>query len=91
MATVLDAPEEAVAEGPWKVVAQTGRVGRKHFEGLEKDAREFVTKNFPRPHVDEFTADPNSPVHDVKLVAPDGSEEVFNSHDGWSANPHGGN
>lgn len=71
----------------WKVIAQTGRVGRKHFEGIEADARDFVVRNFPRPHVDETTQNPDNPVHDVKLVSPAGTEEVFNSKDGWKPKP----
>jgi hypothetical protein len=71
----------------WRVVAQTGRVGRVHFSGNEADAREYLANNFPHPHVDEFTADPANPVHDVKLVSPDGVEEVYNRKDGWAPKP----
>jgi len=76
----------------WRVVSQTGRrTGRILFRGLEHDARRFIEERFPRPHVDEFTENPNNPVHDVKLVSPAGVEEVFNSHvhenNGWSPVP----
>lgn len=77
---------------PWRVVQQSGaRVNRIVFRGLEHDARRYVQDHFPRPHVDEFTANPDNPVHDVKLVAPNGTEEVYNSgtHDngGWMPRP----
>jgi hypothetical protein len=71
----------------WRVVGQTGRVGRVHFKGNEADARDYVERNFPRAHVDEFTANPNNPVHDVKLLSPDGVEEVYHSVEGWKPRP----
>lgn len=57
-------------------------VGRKLFEGLEKDARHFVENNFPRMHVQ-----PGNESMDVKpdvtLHGPDGSTDTFNS--GWES------
>ena len=67
----------------FRVIAQTGREGRAHFSGNEADARDYLARNFPRPHVDEFTADPDHPVHDVKLVGPGGVEQVYN-HGVWT-------
>jgi hypothetical protein len=76
----------------WRAVQQTGeRVGRILFRGLEHDVKAFIESRYPRPHVDEFTANPDNPVHDVKLVSPDGTESVFNSHThangGWMNRP----
>lgn len=61
-------------EGNWTVRPTLETDRRVHFSGLEKDAREFVERNFPRVHI----ADPNSePVPDVYVQAPDKAKHTF--------------
>jgi hypothetical protein len=55
----------------WKVINRKNRV---IFEGIEKDARLFISDNFPRVHVEPGSPDPTTP--DAKLRAPDGTDYV---------------
>lgn len=62
------------------------KAGRRLFEGLEKDAREFITKNFPRVHVQPGNESVEDAVPDVTLVAPDKSEDTYHGPDaGWKS------
>ena|ERR1700733_1334893 len=73
-----------MAEKQWTVVSNNDKSRtRTHFAGLEKDAREFVRRNFPRPHVEPPSQEPGIP--DVKLVSPDGAEDTFHGDDGWAS------
>lgn len=61
----------------WTVKQNTGQhEGRRLFEGLEDDARTYIERNYPRPHIepgagyDELKAD-------VHLHSPDGVKEHF--------------
>lgn len=70
-----------VAEAVWKVVQTVGTKVRTVFEGIEKDARKYISNHFPRVH-----AEPNGqddPVPDAVLVGPKGTEQ-FNAEDGFS-------
>jgi len=68
----------------WKVVTNNdlSRV-RTLFAGLEKDARDFIARNFPRPHVEPPSQEPG--VHDVKLVGPNGEEDLYHADEGWQS------
>jgi hypothetical protein len=51
------------------------RSGKKLLEGSESALRKHVEVNYPRSHED------NDP--DVRLVLPDGTQEVYNAESGW--------
>lgn len=68
------------------------QIAKTLFYGPEKAVREWVERNFPRPHVEPPGHPTDVPVPDVKLVAPDGSEETYHADNGWtpvSAKPEG--
>ena len=68
----------------WTVVSNNDSSRRRlHFAGLEKDARAFVERTFPRPHVEPPSQEPG--VHDVKLVSPDGAEDFYHADHGWES------
>jgi len=68
----------------WKVLTTSADRVKNLYQGLERDCRQFVEHNFPRPHVEPpGDGEPGKP--DVVLVNPSGGQEQYHAEDGWSA------
>lgn len=64
-----------MAEELWKVVQSVGGRVRTVFEGIEEDARKYISDHFPRVHVEPGS--PDEPAPDATLVSPTGDVESF--------------
>lgn len=59
----------------WRVVSKDGK---RLFEGLENDARDFLARNFPRLHVEPHSDSTGKP--DAVLVGPGKNVETGEYH-----------
>jgi len=72
-----------MADDRAKVVSTDPSRARVLYEGLVADAKQFVERNFPRPHVEPPGHPSDVPTPDVKLVTADG-EQTYHADTGWS-------
>lgn len=71
----------------WRVLTTAGGSVRTLFRGMERDARVFVERHFPRAHINAAGPGDVTPTPDVALVGPDGNRYHYN---GPESNPtHG--
>lgn len=68
-------------DGNWTVRSNTNDNDRRvYYAGNEADVRDWVERNFPRPHVDQNS----DAVPEVFLQAPDGARHSFMNGE-WTA------
>lgn len=81
----------AAAEGVWKVVQFVGAEKtrmRTVFEGIEKDARDYISRHFPRVHLEPNS--PDEPQPDAVVLSPSGAKESYDATNGFTPVDDGG-